>query len=418
MLDHTIKCPHCGKDIEVTEVLTHSIRESMKVELQSELAKREADFAKQQQSIMQQQKELDARQQSIEEQVAKQVKAERKKIVEEEKAKILSEQAEQQKALQDELAEKNQKLKDFQQQELELRKQQRKLQEEKESFELESVRKLDEQRKEIAEEAGKKATEEQMLKLKEKDQLIESLRQQAQDWQRRAEVGSQEAQGEALEGQLQEILERAFPYDQFAEVKKGARGADILQTVHNHSGNECGTILWESKNTKDFQKGWIEKLKKDQRDSNADVPVIMSMVLPKDIDRFGIYDDIWLTDYKSAIGLCASLRQGLIKAQRERVVTAGRESVKDVIYNYITSNEFAMHVRAVVNSYEAMNADLDTEKRAMLRIWNKREKQIASVLDNVTKMYGSIEGLVGQKALPTIEQLSLEAITEENEENE
>jgi len=416
MPDQTIKCPNCGTQIELTEALTGQIEQGIRAQYEAEANQKEKDLQVRLQEIKQQQKELDARQQAIEDQVAEQVKAERKKIAEQEKAKILFEQAEQRQALQDELTEKNQKLKEFQQQELELRKQQRKLQEEKEAFELEAVRKLDEQRKQIAEEAGKKAAEEQMLKLKEKDQLIESLRQQAQDWQRRAEVGSQEAQGEALEGQLQEVLEQAFPYDQFAEIKKGARGADIMQIVRNPSGTECGEILWESKNTKDFQRPWIEKLKKDQQNSGADVAVIMSMALPKEIDRFGMFEDIWVTDYKSAIGLCVALRQGLIKAQRERIVTAGRESVKDVIYNYITSNEFAMHVRAVVNSYEAMKADMDSEKRAMLRIWNKREKQINAVLDNVTQMYGSIEGLVGQKALPTIESMSLEAIAEEDEE--
>jgi len=416
MPDQTIKCPNCGTQIELTEALTGQIEQGIRAQYEAEANQKEKDLQVRLQEIKQQQKELDARQQAIEDQVAEQVKAERKKIAEQEKAKILFEQAEQRQALQDELTEKNQKLKEFQQQELELRKQQRKLQEEKEAFELEAVRKLDEQRKQIAEEAGKKAAEEQMLKLKEKDQLIESLRQQAQDWQRRAEVGSQEAQGEALEGQLQEVLEQAFPYDQFAEIKKGARGADIMQIVRNPSGTECGEILWESKNTKDFQRPWIEKLKKDQQNSGADVAVIMSMALPKEIDRFGMFEDIWVTDYKSAIGLCVALRQGLIKAQRERIVTAGRESVKDVIYNYITSNEFAMHVRAVVNSYEAMKADMDYEKRAMLRIWNKREKQINAVLDNVTQMYGSIEGLVGQKALPTIESMSLEAIAEEDEE--
>jgi hypothetical protein len=416
MPDQTIKCPNCGTQIELTEALTGQIEQSIRAQYEAEANQKEKDLQARLQEIKQRQKELDVRQQAIEDQVAERVRAERKKIAEQEKAKILSEQAEQRQALQDEITEKNQKLKEFQQQEIELRKQQRKLQEEKEAFELEAARKLDGQRKQIAEEAGKKAADEQMLKLKEKDQLIESLRQQAQDWQRRAEVGSQEAQGEALEGQLQEVLEQAFPYDQFAEIKKGARGADILQIVRNSSGTECGKILWESKNTKDFQRGWIAKLKKDQQDSASDVAVIMSMAIPKEIDRFGMFEDIWVTDYKSAIGLCVALRQGLIKAQRERIVTAGRESVKDVIYNYITSNEFAMHVRAVANSYEAMKSDLDSEKRAMLRIWNKREKQITAVLDNVTQMYGSIEGLVGQKALPTIETLSLEAIAEEDEE--
>ncbi|MHC4445902.1 MAG: DUF2130 domain-containing protein [Planctomycetota bacterium] len=412
MTDQTIKCPKCGREIELTEALTGQIEQNIRAKYEAEAAVKEKDYQAKLQEIKQQQKELERKDQAIDEQVAEQIKAERKKIAEQEKAKILVEQAEQTRILEEEIKEKTEKIKAAQQQELELRKQQRKLQEEKEAFELEVARKLDEERKKIAEDAGQKAAEEQMLKLREKDNLVKSLQEQIENLKRRAEVGSQEAEGEALEGQLQEVLEQAFPYDQFAEIKKGARGADILQTVRNSMGKECGTILWESKNTKDFQKGWIEKLKKDQQESGADVAVIMSMALPKEIDRFGMYEDIWVTDYSSAIGLCVAVRQGLIKTERERIVTVGRESVKDVIYNYITSNEFTMHVSLVVNAYKAMKDDLESEKRSLQRIWSKREKQINTILDNVTQMYGSIEGMVGQKVLPTIEPLSLDAIVE------
>ena len=415
MPDQSLTCPYCGKEIEVTEVLAHSIRQSIEADMQAGMQKKEAELARRQAAFDEKVKALERQKAAMDEQVAEKVKAQRQEIAREEKAKLLAQQAVHDKALQEELAEKDQAIKAFRQQELELRKQQRQLLEAKEAFELEATRKLDEERKKIMEEAGKKATEEQMLKLKEKDQLIESWQKQAQEWQRRAQIGSQEAQGEALECQLQEELERAFPYDQFSEIKKGARGADILQRVRNLSGRECGSILWESKNTRDFQKPWIEKLKADQQDANADIAVIMSIALPKGVDRFGLFEDVWVTDYKSAVCVCLLLRDSLIRIQRERAVNAGRESIKDVIYNYITSNEFAMHVRAMVNSYETMRADMESEKRAMQRIWSKREKQIATVLDNVTRMYGSIEGLVGQKTLPAIDMLSLDAAGEEEQ---
>ncbi len=278
-------------------------------------------------------------------------------------------------------------------------------------------KKIAEQRKKIAEEAVKKASEEQMLKMREKDDQLEAMRKKIDELKRKAEIGSQEAQGEALEEELQEYLERTFPYDKFVEVKKGTRGADVLQIVHNTSGKECGKILWESKNTKDFQKTWIDKLKKDQQQAHADIALIMSVALPDSIDCFGRYEDVWLTDYKSSVGLVTALRQGLIEATRQKVITIGRDSIKDVVYNYVTSKEFALHIKAVVNSYKQMQEDLESEKRSMTRIWNKREKQISTILHNITGMYGSIEGLVGsQKALPEIETLSLEAIIDEDEE--
>lgn len=175
--------------------------------------------------------------------------------------------------------------------------------------------------------------------------------------------------------------------------------------------------LWESKNTKDFQKSWVEKLKKDQQDKNADIAVIMTVTLPKEIDSFGQYEDVWITDYRSAIGLAVALRHGLINVARQKLITAGQDSMKDVIYQYITGQEFAMHIKAVVNAFAQMQEQFEKEKRAMNKIWKAREKQITTVLENVTGIRGSIEGLVGgHKALPEVEPLSLETIAEDDDE--
>jgi len=410
MPDQTIKCPECGAEIELNQALTGQIEQSIKLRYEAEASAKEKDY----QAKL---KELEVKGQTIDQQVAEQLKTKSKEIAEQEKAKILAEQSEQTKALEGELEEKNQKLKEFQQQEIELRTQQRKLREEKEAFELESARKLDQERNKIAEEAGKKAVEENMLKMREKDDQLEAMKKQIGELKRKVEVGSQEAQGEALEQELQEYLERTFPYDKFEEVKKGTRGADVLQIVHNASGKECGKILWESKNTKDFQKSWVEKFKKDQQEAKADIAVIMSVVLPAGIDSFDMYDGVWVTDYKSLKGLATALRQGLIEVARQKLVTIGQDSIKDVLYQYITGQEFIMRIRAVVEAFQRMNDDLGKEKRAMTRIWSSREKQITTVIENIVGIHGSIEGLVGgQKALPEIETLSLESIAQEDEE--
>ena len=415
MPDQTIKCPKCGTQIPLTEALTGQIEQSIKLRYEAEAAEKTKEFDKEKESLKQKAKELEAKGQAIDEQVAEQLKTERKEIAEAERKKIIAEQFEQTKTLEEELEEKNQKLKEFQQQELELRKQQRKLQEEKEAFELETARTLDEERKKITEDAGRKAVEQQQLKMREKDDQLEAMKKQIDELKRKAEVGSQEAQGEALEQELQEYLERTFPYDRFQEVKKGIRGADILQIVHNQTGKECGKILWESKNTKEFQKSWIEKLKKDQQEAGVNIAVIMSIALPKEIDGFGQYDGIWLTDYRSVIGLATALRQGLIEVTKQKLITTGQDSIKDILYQYITGQEFTMHIRAVVEAFQRMNEELGKEKRAMTKIWNSREKQIATVIENVAGIHGSIEGLVGgQKALPEIETLSLDAIAEGN----
>jgi hypothetical protein len=246
--------------------------------------------------------------------------------------------------------------------------------------------------------------------MREKDDLIKSMQVQIENLKRRAESGSQEAQGEALEGALQDMLQQTFPFDRIEEVKKGQRGADVLQVVRNNTGKECGKILWESKYTKDFQKGWIEKLKKDQQEAGAEIAVITTITLPKEIKNFGPFENVWITNFASAAGLSAALRMGLINAAREKALTDNQETLKDIIYKYVTGREFAMQIRAVAEAFIRMQGDLNKEKRAMERVWKSREKQIETVLSNITGIRGSLEGYVGQKILPSMETLSLEAI--------
>lgn len=442
MANDIIRCPNCNTEIELTEALTGQIEQNIKAKYIAESAKKEKQITEKVEALRKQEEELQKQQQSIDSQVIEKLKVERAKISEQKKAleeqqqqidqkveqklraqrkdiaeaerkKIVAEQAIQTKALQDELEEKNKKISEATKKELELLKKQRQLEEQSEQLELQVERKLADERKKISEDAGKKAAEESMLKMREKDDLIKAMQGQIEDLKRKAETGSQERQGEALEEQLQEVLQQAFPFDKIEEIKKGARGADILQVVRNPSGKECGSILWESKNTKDFQRSWIEKLKNDQREASANLAVIMSIALPPEVESFGLYQDVWVTDYKSVIGLAMALRQSLVNLKRSEIIQSNQASLKDVIYNYITSQEFAMHIKAVVSAYKQMQEDLDSEKRSLQRIWKKRETQIQKVMGNVTDIYATIEGLVGsQKVLPDIEPLSLEAVAE------
>jgi len=378
-----IKCPKCGAEFEITEAL----RAELDVE--------------QEQALAQQAREFEARQQVL-------LKVERKKITEQ----VKSEQSEQTEILEAELKEKRQLLSEAGKNELELRKQQRKLEDEKATFELTVQRKMDEERNTIREKASKQAVEEQQLKMREKDDQLESLTSQIAELKRRAEVGSQQAAGEALEESLQDILQQTFSFDQFEEVGKGQRGADILQRVRSSAGKLCGSILWEAKHTSAFNKAWLPKLRKDQQAAKAEIAAIVSVSLPKDFGSFGRQDGIWISDFKSAIGLATALRELLIQVTRQKLVSAGQDSMKDLIYEYVTGQEFAMHIKEIVSAFAVMQEELEKEKRAITLIWKKREKQISSVLTNVAGMKGSIEGLA-QKTLPEADALSLETIADE-----
>jgi hypothetical protein len=419
MAEQFITCPKCKAEIPLTEALTETIRESLRVEIETKANKREQELQKKLQDLKKQEKALTEKEEAIEEEVTERVKAEKDLLSKEVYRKAKKELSAKTESLEQELDEKAKKIAEMQKQEIDLRKKQREVEQKQQELELENERRLDEERKKIEQQASKQAAEGYRLQMRQKDDLIKSMQNQIEELKRKAETGSQERQGEALEEELIELLERSFPYDTFEEIKRGQRGADILQKVRNKSGKLCGSILWESKNTKEFSKAWIDKLRTDQQRKNADIGVIMSVALPKEIESFDMCEGVWITNYGSAIGLARALRQSLIEVARQRLISAGQDSIKDVLYQYITGQEFAMHIKAVVNAFNRMQADLEREKRATLKTWKNREKQIQLVIQNVSEIYGSVEGYIGgKKQLPRIEPLSLDTSASEEEEEE
>ncbi len=414
-LNQNIKCPECGASIPLNEALTEQIESGLRTQIESDVNARNKDLDRESDYLKKRARELKKERQQIDEQVQRQLTTERKQIAERERDIILAEQSEQTKNLTDELEEKRKQLSDANKLEFELRKQQRDLEDEKDNLELTVQRKLDEERKKIRAQALEQVEEEHALKLYEKDEILSGMKKQIDELKRKAEVGSQEAQGEALEKSFQFMLQQSFSFDKFTEVKKGIRGADVVQTVYNSAGRLCGTILWETKNTKLFAYDWIEKLKKDQQSSKSDIAVIMTVTLPKEIENCSLYEDIWITNYKSALGLATALRYSLIEVTRHKVISAGKASTKGLIYEYVTGKEFAMHIKVIVSAFVKMQEELEAEKRAITRMWKKRGKQIESVLTNVSGMRGSIEG-ISQKALPEVDMMSLEEIGDNDDE--
>ena len=411
-----IKCPYCGKDIELNEALTKPIRDAIRPQIEEEVLKKEKELESKAKSLSLKEKELEKQLTSLDEEVEKRLSAETDKLRKDALKKAQEQEAAKTEILEKELENARGKIREANAKELELLKQKRELEEGKEALELEVQRRIDDERKKIVEKALQRAEESQQLKMREKDNLITSLQEKLEDAQRKIQTGSQEWQGEALEEQMIEALRSQFIGDVFEDVPKGIKGADIVQKVCNSSGKICGVILWETKNTKSFSATWIDKLKKDLQACSADIGVIMSVALPKEIKNFGAMDEVWITDYPSAIGLCTALRHELIKVARERLVVQHQDTMKDVVYQYITGQDFARRVRSIVGSYTKMQQDLESEKRAMTKIWKKREKQISLVLDNITEMHGELEGIVGTRvALPDSGIPELEDLTEEEE---
>jgi len=375
MPEEFIECPNCGTRIPLSEAVSHKMREQLE-------------------------KEFDRKTQ---------------KLIKDAEQKARNAISLELNDLKEQISEKDVRLKTAQEAELELRKQQRTLEEDKKNFELDMTRRMDEERVKIKEDALRSAGDEHRLKDLEKDKVINDMKKQVEELKRKAEQGSQQTQGEVVELELEEMLKFRFPHDAIEPVPKGISGADVIQKVRDPYGRDCGAIIWESKQTKAWTEGWIQKLKDDQRDVKARLAVLMTTALPKDISGFDLYNGVWVTDHRSALALAVSLRSGLMEAALARMAASGKNEKMEAVYDYLSGPEFRQKIEAIVEAFNAMQDDLDKEKQAMTKIWAKRDKQIQRVIDNTVGMYGDMQGLIGD-SMPEIENLELKSLTEATEE--
>lgn len=279
-------------------------------------------------------------------------------------------------------------------------------------MQLEIERKLDAERKAIRESAQKDIAEEHRLKEAEKEQQLTAMRKQIDDLKRKAEQGSQQTQGEVLELELETLLGARFPTDTIEPVPKGVHGGDVLQCVHDGNGTACGAIIWESKRTKAWSDGWLPKLRDDQREAKAELAAILSVALPANISTFALVDGVWVTSGACVVGLATALRTSLIEANAIKQAEHGRQGKMEVLYAYLAGPQFRQRVEAIFESFSALRNDLEQEKRAMQRIWAKREKQIDRVLTNTVGLHGDVAGIIGG-TLPEIAGIELKALAAE-----
>ena len=418
MAEQTIICPFCEKEIPLTQAITQKIEADLRKKMEedfnkrnTELSTRENTLVAREQAVAKTAQEVNKK---IDAEVARKLILERENITKEAKKKAEIESSLEIKALKEDLESKDKKLQETQQNELLLRKQKADLEARERNVDLEVARKIDSERASIYSEASQKATEEYQLKDKDKEKKIADLLTQIEELKRKAEQGSQQAQGEVLEVELEQMLKSAFPYDIIEPVPKGIKGADVLQKVNNPMGQYCGTIIWESKRTKGWSDGWIDKLKDDQREVKADIAVLMSIALPKEINGFSQVKGVWVTSLPLAIGLALALRANLIEVAIAKQSAVGKTEKMEAIYNYLSGTEFKQKVEAIVEAFVTMHSDLAKEKAAMEKLWGKREQQIKKVVISTARMYGDMQGIIGA-SLPEIKSLELKSLIDETE---
>jgi hypothetical protein len=377
-----------------------------------EKSKQLATAEQQQLDLLKQKRELETAKASFEIEKAKQLEAERKEIAET-AAKAARESIEKEMSQLKQASEiKDKRLEIAENAELEIRRQKIEWEAEKRAFDLQMARNAQEVKQAVA----KDKDEEYRLREAEKNKQMEDMRKQIDELRRKADQGSQQSQGEALELDLEGALRRCFSGDEIVPVPKGIHGGDLLHKVRDEFGRECGTIIWEMKRTKAWQDSWLTKLKDDKLAAKAQISVLVSVTMPKDVAQFECRENVWIAPPAVAVALAGALRMMLSETASARRAAENRHDKMAAVYDYLAGSEFKGRVTAIFESFTAMRKELDGERRAMQRIWAAREKQIDRVLANTVGLHGDLQGIIGA-SLPAISGMDLEAVARDAEGN-
>jgi hypothetical protein len=307
------------------------------------------------------------------------------------------------------LRSREEKLAEAQKAQAELIKKQRELDDAKRELELTVQKRIQEGLALARQDAKKEAEDELNLKVKEKEQTIAAMQKQIEELKRKSEQGSQQLQGEVQELELENLLRVKFPFDAIEPVPKGEYGGDVVQRVVGAGGQPSGTILWESKRTKNWSDGWLTKLREDQRTAKAEIAVLVSQALPKGVETFEMVDGVWVTHPRAALPVAMILRQSLLEIAMARKASEGQQTKTEMIYQYLTGPRFRQRVEAIVEAFSTMREDIDKERKAIMKQWAKREEQIERVMGATVGMYGDLQGIAG-KSLQEIEGLEFPAL--------
>jgi hypothetical protein len=405
-----IKCPNCGTNIDVTNILSHQLEADLQAkfqaQLQSERSKMNEAVEKLRDEKLAFEENKKREKELFQEQLEKSLKEERRSIEEKLKIKLTEEQSEQFDALQKELNEKSAQVSELNKTKAEVERLKREKEEAQSIAQLAAETKMNEILLLEKEKIKKLVEDSNELRIKELQKMLEDQKTLTEEMKRKQEQGSMQLQGEVQELAIEEWLAAQFPLDTIEEIKKGARGGDCIQIVNTRSEQNCGKIYYESKRTKEYQAGWIPKFKADMREKGADIGILVTEAMPSDLDRMGMKDGVYVCTYEEFKGLSGVIRETVIQVHAALGSQVNRGDKMHMLYDFLTSTNFRMQVEAIVEGFTSMKDGLESEKRSMQRIWKEREKQIEKVIINTIDMHASIRGIAGN-AIQSVKALEL-----------
>jgi hypothetical protein len=390
-----INCPTCGAELDIEEAMGHRFEEKYQQQYRSRIA----ELAQKEAALKEQELAVEKR---VADKTKEEVARREKEIAKQTEEKIKSNYEVQLKSQSEEAAELKKQLQESKTAQIENERLKRQIESQKQDFELEYEKRLSLKLKEEAEAISKKETERHESKILELQKQLEDQRTLAEEMKRKAEQGSQQRQGEVQELMIEDFLRTTFPTDEVEEVSKGKSGADVKQTVRNRLGTVSGIILYESKNTKDFKNDWLEKLKSDAEQEKADIAVLVTKTMPKNMEYLGLMNGVWVCSISELKGLVTALRESLIRLSEVRTSQTNKGEKMQMLYDYLTDGKFVEQIRRVVSGFNTLREGYQKEKEAMQKIWKKRDEQLEMMLRNTSDFVTQIQTIAGS-SLPRLE---------------
>lgn len=366
--EQNINCPKCGEPINVSEVLSRQVESRLEKEFEA----RQAEHAKELETII------------------------RDRIRKESESEVLE--------LKKELDEKSGQLRDLKKTKAEIERLRREKEELRDEIELEKEVELTEKLKAERAKIRGSVEEEYTFKMRELEKQLEDQKELAAEMKRKADQGSVQLQGEVQELELEKVLRELYVHDEVSEIKKGQRGADVLQSVRNQFGADCGKIYYESKRTKNFDANWLKKFREDNLTVKADVLVLVTEAMPGGCDGYVFQDGVWICNFWQLRSLSMVLRYGLLDVHARFQVQQGKETKAEMLYDFLTSPEFKGQFEAIIEGFKSIQDGYSREKLQMSKIWKEREKQLDRILLNASGFYGSVRGIAGS-SIPQVKML-------------
>lgn len=405
-MPNDIKCPKCGHHFDVENVIAAEIEQKFQQQFQEKLQQSLNAIEQDKNKLLAEQQKFEEAKKNENDLFAQRLQKEKLKLeteLQQQLGKSIAADFENKlRMLESNNKDNEEKLLEARKKELEFLQKEQALNNKEAELDITLQRRLQEERILLSEQIHKQETEknqlkdtEFQLKLKELQVQLEEQRKLAEEMKRRAEQSSMQRQGEVQELLLEQILKENFPFDLIEEVGKGVEGADCIQVVRNHAGKECGKIIYESKRTKGWNNAWIEKLKNDKRNRGVDVAILVTHAFPKDMERFGEKDGIWICTFNEVGSVAYLLRKGIIQIQEVQKSQENKGDKMQMLYDYLTGIEFRGQIEAIAEGFMTIKNGISKERMQMEKIWKEREKQLEKVLLNTSALYGSVKGIAG-----------------------